>query len=160
MLRKLSLSAMLVTFIFSSFAFSASDDLEGTYRLVLRKLNDGTRISAPDVAGLMTFTKTDRNYNVVYKDKNGEVHSYSLISKYELTDKDYTERVVYSLLNEGGGKEASYKMEEESVTVPVKKVEGKLEFKMPFEPVTVTFHGDRIVAKNDNYTDYWEKIEE
>ncbi len=161
MLRKIPLIALLLSFLFSSFTLAQNNDIEGTYRLVVRKLNDGTKIMAPDIMGLMSFTKTSRNFNVVYKDKEGKHFSYSLISTYKLTDKDYTETVIYSLMNdEAGGQGLTYQMEEQSATVPVNKVDGKLEIKMPFDPVTVTFNGDRFVAKGDQFTDYWEKIKE
>jgi hypothetical protein len=161
MLRKIPLITLLLSFLFSSFILQQSPDIEGAYRLVLRKLTDGTRITAPDIMGLMTFTKADRNFNIVYKDKDGKHFSYSLISKYKLTDKDYSETVIYSLMNdEAGGKGLSYQMEEQSATVPINAADGKIEIKMPFDPVTVTFFEDRFVAKGDQFTDYWEKVKE
>jgi hypothetical protein len=161
MLRRISLTAFLFSFLFTSFILPQKINIEGTYHLVIRKLADGTRISDPDIYGLMTFTKTDRNFNIVYKDKEGKLFSYSLISKYKLTDGEYSETLVYSLLNdEQSGKGLNYLMEEKTETMPVKSSEGKLEVKMPFDPVTITFTGDRIVAVGDNFTDYWEKIEE
>ncbi len=161
MLKKISLFTLLLSFLISSFIIPQTTDIEGTYRLVLRKLPDGTRLKSPDVMGLMTFTKTNRNFNVVYKDKNGKHFSYSLVSTYKLTDKDYSETVIFSVMNdEIGGKGLSYQMEEQSSTVPVKEADGKLEIKMPFDPVTVTFNGDRMTASSDQFTDYWEKVKE
>ncbi|HSP89154.1 MAG TPA: hypothetical protein VLN45_13545 [Ignavibacteriaceae bacterium] len=161
MFKKIPLAALFLSFLFSSFILPQNNDIEGAYKLVLRKLSDGTRIMAPDIKGLMTYTETSRNFNVAYKDKNGKYFSYSVISNYKLTDKDYTETIQYSLMNdEAAGKELTYQMEEKSATVPVKKVDGNLEIKMPFDPVTVTFNGDRITAKGDQFTDYWEKIKE
>lgn len=161
MFKKTPLIALLLSFLFSSFIIPQNPDIEGAYRLVLRKLPDGTRIMSPDISGLMTFTKTTRNLNVAYKDKDGKHFSYSLVSKYKLSDKEYSETVLYSLMNdETGGKGLTYQMEEKSATVPVSKADEKIEFKMPFDPVTITINGDRINATGENFTDYWEKIKE
>ena len=39
--------------------------LVGSYRLVRRMLDDGTEILPPDVSGMLTYTETYRNFNVM-----------------------------------------------------------------------------------------------
>jgi hypothetical protein len=161
MYRKLFLVVISISFLFSSFLLAQEVNIEGTYRLVTRVLPDGTRLKAPDIMGLMTFTKTQRNFNVVRVDKEGKHFSYSLASTYKLTETEYTETIIFSILNdEISGKGLTYTMSEKAATVPVNTSEGKIEIKMPFDPVTAVFEDGRIVATSeDQFTDYWQKTE-
>jgi hypothetical protein len=160
MYKKLFLIAVSLSFIFSAVTFAQEVNIEGTYKLVVRKLPDGTRVMAPDIMGLMTFTKTQRNFNIVWKDKDGKHFSYSLVSTYKLTGSEYTETVLFSIMNdEISGKGLTYTMSEQTATVPVKMDEGKIEFKMPFDPVTAVFDGTRFIGTSEGqFTDYWEKV--
>ena len=90
MYKKLFLFVVSLSFLFSSFILAQDVSIEGTYQLVARKLPDGTRMKAPDIMGLLTFTKTHRNFNIVWKDKDGKYFSYSVVSSYELTESEYT----------------------------------------------------------------------
>ena len=161
MLKKTFPVFILFSFFLSTFTFAQKADIEGTYRLVVRKLPDGTRLTAPNVMGLVTFTKTHRNFNVAWVDKDGKHFSYSVVSTYKITDTDYSESIIFSVMNdETSGKGITYTMSGDSATVPVKISEGKIEFKMPFDPVTIVFDGDRFVATSEgNFTDYWSKVD-
>lgn len=161
MYRKLFLIVISVSFLFSSFLLAQNVNIEGTYKLVTRVLSDGTRLKAPDIVGLMTFTKTHRNFNLVWVDKDGKHFSYSVVSTYKLTDKDYTEKIIFSVMNdEISGKGLTYVMSGDSATVPVKETEGKMEIKMPFDPVTIVFENNRFIGTSDGqFTDYWQKID-
>jgi hypothetical protein len=162
MYKKLFLTIISISFLFSAATFAQRANIEGTYKLVVRKLSDGTKVMPPDVMGLMTFTKTHRNFNIVWKDKDGKHFSSSIASTYKLTNTDYTETLIFSIMNdEISGKGLTYTMSEQSSTVPVKITDGKIEIKMPFDPVTVVFDGNRIVATSEGqFTDYWEKIDQ
>ena len=46
--------------------------IEGTYQLVSRKLPDGTVQSPPNIMGALTYTKTHRNFNVIWKEAQGK----------------------------------------------------------------------------------------
>ena len=161
MYKKLFLFVVSLSFLFSSFILAQDVSIEGTYQLVARKLPDGTRMKAPDIMGLLTFTKTHRNFNIVWKDKDGKYFSYSVVSSYKLTESEYSETIIFSVMNdEIGGKGLTYTLSEQIATAPVKVSEGKLEIKMPFDPVTVVFNGERFVGTAEGmFTDYWEKIQ-
>lgn len=152
--------AMLL--LFSSLTIAQGINIEGTYELVIRELPDGTRIKAPEIMGLLTITETHRNFNVVSQDKDGKHFSYSLVSTYKLTKTEYTETVLFSIMNdEIGGNGITYTTSEQTATVPVKISAGKLEIEMPFDPVTIIFDGDRLKATSEGmFTDYWKKIED
>lgn len=135
-------------------------NIEGTYKLVGRTMIDSTVKTAPEVIGMMTFTKTYRNLNVAWKDASGKSFSYSVISKYVLTDTSYTETKLFSSMNDeltGAGLKQDYASSTQSV--PVTFDNGKVSFKLPFDPVTVVFDGDKITATAEmGFIDSWFKI--
>jgi hypothetical protein len=170
MKRKALLVAMLMitSISFLSFKFasqlgetylSKTPSIEGTYKLMSRKLADGTIQKPPMVVGIQTFTKDIRNFNVMWTDKNGKHFSFSVYSTYKLTDKDYTETIHLGVMNdEISGKGISY-LPEQTKTAPIKLEGNKLEFKFPFDPVSVTFENGKMIATSEGmFTDYWEKI--
>jgi hypothetical protein len=135
--------------------------IEGTYQLVSRTLPDGTKMMPPDIIGLLTFTKTHRNFNVAWKQPDGKKFSLSIISTYKLTDKDYSETHLYTMQNdEITGKGLAYDFSACSATVPITTSGGSIKIKLPFDPATVTFSGNKITGVADSmFTDIWEKIE-
>src|SRR5437879_8730252 len=83
-------------------AAGEAPSIEGTYKLVSRELPNGTKQGPPDVLGLITYTKEYRNFNVYVKDATGTSFSISSISTYKLTDKEYSEKNIYYMVNEIG----------------------------------------------------------
>ena len=133
--------------------------IEGTYKLVSRMFTDGTTKTAPDVVGMLTYTKAHRNFNVYWKDAGGKVFSYSLVSTYTLTATQYMETVQLSIMNDQiGGKNIVYDLSGQSKSAPVTMENGRVMFKMPFDPVTATFEGDKLVATSPDFTDTWQRV--
>lgn len=135
--------------------------IEGTYKLVERELQDGTRQTAPDVMGMLTYTKTSRNFNVLWKDAKGKFFSYSIVSTYNLTPTEYSETLLYSILNDQiGGKEIVYNLSGETRTAPVTIENGRIKMKLPFDPPSVVFAGDSLTATAEGvFVDHWERVE-
>ncbi len=50
---------------------------------------------SPDIMGLLTYTKSHRNFNVIWKDAKDTFFSYSLVSTYKLTPTEYSETIVF-----------------------------------------------------------------
>lgn len=140
---------------------TGAPSIEGTYKLIMRQLPNGTRQTTPDVIGLLTYTKKHRNFNVVWKDANGEFYSYSVISTYKLTATKYIETILFSMLNDQiSGKQINYDLTGQSRTVPVVMKDGKIEFKMPFDSSTIIIDGNWITTKVEGmFTDYWERVD-
>ena len=133
--------------------------IEGTYKLVSRHMADGTIVKAPDVMGMVTYTKDHRNFNVIWKDAAGKFFSYSLVSTYKLSATEYTETILFSIMNDQiGGKEIAYDLSGPTKKEPVSVKDGKITFKLPFDPVTGTFETDKFEATGAGFTDYWEKV--
>lgn len=158
----LLVSTVLLT-VLASMAMASDPkhaSIEGTYKLVSRMSPDSSVKTAPDVIGLLTFTKTYRNFNVAWKDAKGKVFSYSVISKYTLTDSIYTETRLYSITNDEIGETGlKYDFETKTQTSPVTFENGKVSFKMPFDPVSLVFEGDKSTATGEaGFIDSWFKI--
>jgi len=145
------------------FALSASaqaPSIEGTYKLISRKLPDGTMLRPPDIMGLFTYTKTHRNFNIVQKDATGKFRSFSVVSTYKLTATEYSETLLFSILNDQiGGKEIVYDLSGKTQSVPVKMEGGRIQFKPPFDPPSLVFEGNKITATLEGRVDVWEKVQ-
>jgi hypothetical protein len=140
---------------------SSAPSIDGTYQLNSRKLPDGTVLKPPDIMGLLTYTKSHRNFNIIWKDAAGKFFSYSLVSTYTLTPTEYRETRLFSLLNDQiGGKDIVYDLSEKTQSVPVTSAAGRLQFKLPFDPPAVVFEGDQMTATAEGqFVDVWEKVD-
>jgi hypothetical protein len=135
--------------------------IEGTYTLVSRDLPNGTKQVPPDILGLLTYTKEYRNFNVYWKDAGGKSISISAMTTYTLTEKEYTEKSLYYLVNdEIGGKGVSYDLSRPMGTGPVSIKERRIEIQLPLhgEP-SVVFEDDKLTAtRKDAFVDHWERV--
>lgn len=133
--------------------------IEGTYRLVSRELADGTKLQAPDVMGLFTYTKTRRNFNIAAKDEKGPTFN-SRIAEYHLTPTDYSETHVLAIASNDTDRDRfTYTRTESTKSVPVKAEGDRIEFQPEGEPVLV-FEGTKLTATMEGeFVDVWEKVE-
>lgn len=145
---------------------------EGTYKLISRKLPDGTIQVPPDIMGLMTYTKSHRNFNMMWKEPNGKIYALSLVSTYKFTPKEYTETLLFVVENDQiSGAGTNYDLLSETRTTSVTMEDGRIQFKLPFDPPTVVFEGNTITATAqsgifapsvpapEGRVDVWEKVE-
>jgi hypothetical protein len=157
-----ALSSVLVAIVvlFVSAAAAQAPSIEGTYQLVSRTLPNGTVLKPPDIMGLLTYTKTHRNFNIVIKDATGKFYSYSLVSTYKLTPTEFSETRLFSILNDQpGGKDIVYDLSGKTQSVPVTMEGGRLQFKPPFDPPALVFEGNKMTATLDGgFADVWEKV--
>jgi hypothetical protein len=140
---------------------SSAPSIEGTYRLVARQFPDGTTLKPPEIMGLWTYTKTHRNFNIVRKDATGKFSSRSSVSTYQLTATEYSETVLFSIVNDQiGGKDIVYDLSGQTRSAPVTVAGGRLQFTLPFEPRALVFEGNTVAATaaNNANVDTWEKV--
>ena len=139
----------------------SAPSIEGTYKLSSRKLPDGTVLKPPDIMGLLTYTKSHRNFNIVWKDATEKFFSYSLVSTYKLTPTEYSETRLFSILNDQiGGKDIVYDLSAKTQSVPVTIDGGRLQFKLPFDPPVAVFEGDQMTATAEGrFVDVWHKVD-
>lgn len=141
----------------------AAPSIEGTYRLVRRELPDGTVQRPPEVNGTMTYTKTIRNFSVVWKDDKGRHYSECYVARYRLTEGEYEETSEYLIVSdEIWGSGVSYNLSAHTAKSAVSVKDGKLRFALPQpfeEGGTLEFEGDQFKAEaKDMFVDYWEKV--
>ena len=147
--------------LFASAAFAQVPSIEGTYKLISRKLADGTIQGPPEVVGLMTYTKTHRNFNIVWKDAGGKFFSLSIMSTYKLTATEYTETLLSRIISDQiGGKETVYDLSGKTQSSAVKMEGRRIQFKLPFEaPVQVFEEGKITSTVEGRSVAVWEKVQ-
>ena len=150
-----------IVLLFAIAASAQTPSIEGTYQLTSRKLPDGTMLSPPDIMGLFTYTKTHRNFNIVRKDATGKFASRSMVSTYKLTATEYSETLLFSIVNNQiGGKDIVYDLSGQTRSAPVTVEGGRIQLKLPFESVSVVFEGNKITATTtEGNVDVWEKVQ-
>ncbi len=58
-----------------------------------------------------------------------------------------------------GGQGITYAMTGSTKTVPVRMEGGRIEFNMPFDPVSAVFDGDKFIGiKEDTFVDSYERV--
>lgn len=134
--------------------------IAGTYKLVSRDLPDGTKLTPPDINGLVTFTNEYRNFNLYWHE--GDKHaSISYIARYSLTEDEYSETAIYFMVNdEIGGTGPTYNLSGMSGSSPVTLSDEGLKIDLPLwgEP-TVVFSGDELTATQEGeFVDHWVKV--
>jgi hypothetical protein len=148
-------------------AYSISEEgksisIDGTYVLQSRVLGDGTVLEPPHILGLYSVNKGYFNFNLMWKNKDGEVYSASSIGRVKLSSKEYYEEFIYRMTNdEINGKGVVYDFKKESGTSPVKIIDGKIEFMYPiFDDLFGVFDGDKFTATrvDGTYIDNWIKV--
>jgi hypothetical protein len=135
-----------------------AQELEGTWKLVMRKLSDGTTLTPPAVLGVATMNKGMRQIAVFWHTPEGKPASYSGMSSVKMTGTEWTETLLFGVLDDGSGKAPAYNLTGDSKTVPVTREGPRIAFKLPFEPVSSVIEGDKWTATLEGFVDYWERV--
>ena len=145
-----------------SCGIAQAQDLEGTWRLVMRKLPDGTTQVPPAVLGAYTAYKGLQNLNVFWHTPEGKPAFASRISTYKLSGTEYTETLLVRALDDGSGKPTSYDLMSATESTPVSREGGRLAFKLPFGEPSIVVEGDKFTATGEGqfgkFVDYWERV--
>jgi len=154
--KQLLVSLMLL-FAFATLALA--DGIEGTWSLIKRQLPDGTVQTPPTVVGLGTTTNGLRHLNVFWQTPDGKPASIGVISKIKLTADEYTETLIAFTLDDGSGNPAVYNFSGETRTAAVMREGGRISYKLPFDPPSVVYEGDKLTATLEGeFVDYWERV--
>jgi hypothetical protein len=138
----------------------AESEIEGTWRLVMRELPDGKKITPPGVLGLASWVKGNLNFNVVWRTPDGKLASTSTLSTYKFTDNEFSETLLFQRLvdpsqPQGGALSTSA----ETKSTPLDRGNGGFRFKLPFDPPVLEVQGDKMTATADGlFVDHWERI--
>ena len=134
--------------------------IEGNYVLESRELPDGRTIKPPQVMGMMSLTSDMRNFNV-YWTEGTSPKQLSTISRYTLSDTEYTETSMFYMDNNISGDGVTYRTAPETGKSSVTQKDGKWSFKLPLhgEP-EVVFDGNGFTATQPGlFVDHWKKVQ-
>ena len=137
----------------------AAPPIVGTYRLMYRELPDGARVDPPQIEGLMTFTSKYRNFNFMQQNAEGGVNTGSTVSRYSMTNTQFSEELVYRV-STTGSESVSFEGAGASGTAEV-TIDGEaMTWTMPLNEPVVRFMGDEFTASLEGaFVDYWERVE-
>jgi hypothetical protein len=129
--------------------------------LVKRVLPSGKEVKYPDIVGFMTYTATERNFNIMWKDPKGAAVSLSLIATYTLSGGKYCEKPVYWMQNNMGVPGIFYDWpKEKKACAEVATDDASTSFDVPGEPERMRFTREGFVATaKDMWTDTWKRVE-
>jgi hypothetical protein len=109
---------------------------------------------------------------LLWTEPDGKIYSLSSGATYELTPELYTETLLFITENDQiSGKGTSHDVSSHSRRMSVTRQDGRIEFKLPFDPPTFVFEGNRITATAqsgifarsvpalEGRVDVWEKVD-
>jgi hypothetical protein len=154
--RTISLVSLLLL-LFCGLA--QAQEIEGAWKLAMRKLPDGTTQVPPSVQGAVTWHNGLVMRIVLWHTPAGKLTSFSGVSTYKISGNDYTETLLFSALDDGSGKAPAYNLTTETKSAPVTREGGRIAFKLPFDPPSVVFEGEKMTATAEGrFVDYWERV--
>ena len=152
---------LIVGFVISliSCALAYAENPDGTYRLVMRKLTDGTVLTPPAVQGMGTFKNGVYHLTVFWRTPEGKPASLSSLSKWEWSDTEVSATPLVFIFDDGSGKLPVYAVGGETRRVPVTRQGGRVSHPHPIDPVFMVWEGDKETATLEGvFTDYWERV--
>ena len=138
-------------------------DLDGTWRLVMRKLPDGTMQTPPTVQGRFT-TKNGVNQLIVFwPTPEGKSASLSEITKWEWSENEVAATPLLVIFDDGSGKPPVYAVGGETKRMPITRQGGRVSYQHPIDPVFIVWEGEvseasKMTATLEGFVNYWEKV--
>lgn len=158
----ISLSRRLVLGLVMSLALSTlalADDTEGTWRLVMRKLPDGTVQTPPTVYGMGTTKNGIYQLIVFGPTPDGKPASLSSLSKWQWSETEVAVTPLLVIYDDGSGKPPVYLVGGETKRAPVTRQGARVSYQHPIDPPFIVREGDKVTATLEGvFTDYWEKV--
>jgi hypothetical protein len=156
----------VLRFLASGFALALAlagvcyaNDLEGTWRLTMRKLPDGTALTPPTVQGLVTFSKGVEQTIVFWRTPDGKSASLSQIDKIEVTETEFIATPVLVIFDDGSGTLPTYTVGGETKRARISKQSGRISYQHPTHPPFVVVEGNTFTATVEGaFVDHWEKL--
>jgi hypothetical protein len=133
--------------------------LEGTWKLVMRKLADGTTVAPPTAQGNATYRDGLRSLIVIGSTPAGKPWCLSLVSNYKISGTEWSETLLLRVYDDGSGKPPTYDLTGASKATRITREGARMTFHPAFEPVTYAFEGDKWTATLPGvFVDYWERV--
>jgi hypothetical protein len=142
-----------------SSAAPAQELLDGNWKLVMRKLQDGTTLVPPTVQGITTGQNGLWTRVVFWRTPEGKQASFAGVSNRTVSETEWTETLLFSVLDDGSGKGPVYNLIPKTASAPVSREGGRVMLKLPFDPPSLVIEGDKSTATAPGmFVDYWERI--
>lgn len=140
-------------------ALAHAEGTDGTWRLVMRKLPNGTELTPPTVYGMST-TKNGVNHLIVFwPTPDGKSASLSSISKWEWSGTDVAATPLLLIFDDGSGKLPVYAVGGDTKRSPLRKDGARVSYQHPIDPPFIVREGDKMSATLEGeFVDYWEKM--
>jgi hypothetical protein len=136
-----------------------AENPDGTYRLVMRKLSDGTVLTPPAVQGMGTFKNGMYQLIVFWRTPDGKPASVSSISKWEWSETEVAATPLVVIFDDGSGKLPTYAVGGETKRVPVTRQGRRVSHQHPIDPVFMVWEGDKETATLEGvFVDHWERV--
>jgi hypothetical protein len=110
---------LVAVLVLLSSGIAQAQEIEGTWRLVMRKLPDGKTQVPPVILGAYTAQNGLQNLNVFWRTPEGKPASYSRISTYKMSATEYTETLLFTAMNDGSDKPTTYNLTGSTESTPV-----------------------------------------
>ena len=137
-----------------------AEDTDGTWKLVMRKLPDGSIQMPPTVQGRFTIKNGVQQTVVFWPTPEGKPASLSEIDRVELSETEIAATAVLVIFDDGSGKPPVYTVGGETKRSPVDRQGGRVSYQHPIHPPFVVREGDKITATLEGvFVDYWEKVQ-
>ena len=136
-----------------------AENPDGTYRLVMRKLSDGTVLRPPAVHGMGTFKNGLYQLTLFWSSPDGKPASLSRISKWEWSETEVAATPLVFFIDDGSGAPPVYEWGGETRRVPVTRQGGRVSHQHPLDPVFMVWDGDKETATIEGVlVDTWERV--
>ena len=139
--------------------FAHAENSDGTYRLVARKLSDGTVLTPPAVQGMGTFKNGVFQLTLFWRTPDGKTAALSRISRWEWSETEVAATPLVFMIDDGSGKPPVYEWGGETKRVPVTRQGKRVSHPHPLDPVFMIWEGDKETATIEGVlVDHWERV--
>jgi hypothetical protein len=136
-----------------------ADNPDGTYRLVMRKLADGTVLTPPAVQGMGTFKNGVYQLTLFWRTPEGTTAALSRLSSWKWSETDVAATPLAFMFDDGSGKPPIYEWGGETKRVPVTRQGSRVSHPHPLDPVFMMWDGDEETATIEGVLeDHWERV--
>jgi hypothetical protein len=151
------IASLIISLTLCTSAYAENPD--GTYRLVMRKLADGTVLTPPVVQGMGTFRNGVYQLTLFWRTPDGKPASLSRISKWEWSETEVAATPMVFVIDDGSGKQPVYEWGGDTRRVPVTRQGRRISHQHPLDPVVMVWEGDKETATIEGVlVDTWERV--
>jgi len=144
---------------FALIALAQAEGVDGTWRLVMRKLPNGMELTPPAVYGMST-TKNGLNQLIVFwPTPDGRSASLSSISRWEWSETDVAVTPLVVIFDDGSGKPPVYSVGGDTKRTSLQKQGARVSYQHPIDPPFIVREGEKMTATLEGaFVDYWERV--